>query len=80
MHFFGYILIGGSVILKEKSILQIILHGRIMSNKIKRQTIFNKSMKKCLIIRLAKHILLISHAKEQIGANICQKYCSKLSY
>ena len=37
-------------------------------------------MKECLISRLAKHILLIPHAKEQIGANICQKYCSKLSH
>ena len=37
-------------------------------------------MKKCFISRLAKHILLISHAKEQIGTNICQKYFSKLSY
>ena len=51
-----------------------------MSNKTKHQTIFNKSMKECLISRLAKHILLIPHAKEQIGANICQKYCSKLSH
>ena len=48
-----------------------------MSNKSKYQTIFNKSMKECLISRLAKHILLISHAKEQIGANIGQKYCLK---
>ena len=51
-----------------------------MSNKSKYQTMFNKSMKECLISRLAKHILLIPHAKKQIGANICQKYCSKLSY
>ena len=79
MHFFG-ILNSGSIILKEKTISQNILHGRIMSNKTKHQTIFNKSMKECLISRLAKHILLISHAKEQIGTNICQKYFSKLSY
>ena len=37
-------------------------------------------MKECLISRLAKHIPLIPHAEKQIGANICQKYCSKLSY
>ena len=48
------------------------------SCQIKHQTIFNKSMKECLISRLSKHLLLIPHAK--IGANICQKYCSKLSY
>ena len=30
-----------------------------MTNKTKRQTIFNQSMKECLISRLAKHILLI---------------------
>ena len=75
-----HIFYSGWVILKEKSISQIILHGRIMSNKTKHQTIFNKSMKECLISRLAKHILLIPCAKEQIGANNCQKHCSKLSY
>ena len=37
-------------------------------------------MTECVISRLTKHIFLIPHAKEQIGANICQKYCSKLSY
>ena len=77
MHFVG-ILNSGWVILKEKSISQIILHRRIMTNKTKRQTIFNQSMKECLISRFSKHILLIPHAKT--GANICQKYCSKLSY
>ena len=75
-----HIFYSGWVILKEKSISQIILHGRIMSNKTKHQTIFNKSMKECLFSRLAKHILLIPCAKEQIGANNCQKHCSKLSY
>ena len=77
MHFFG-ISNSGWVILKEKSLPKIILQWRIMSNKSKHQTIFNKSMKECLISRLSKHLLLIPHAK--IGANICQKYCSKLSY
>ena len=38
---------------------------------------FNMSMKECLISMLAKHILLIAHAKEQ---GFCQKHCSKLSY
>ena len=53
------------------------MHGKIMSNKAPNN--FNKSMKECLISGLAKHILLIPYAKEQIGANICQKYCQKLS-
>ena len=78
MHFLG-ILNSGLVILKDISISQIILHERIMSNKTKHQTIFNKSMKERLISGLAKHILLIPNAKEQIGADICQKYCQKLS-
>ena len=74
MHFFG-ILNSGWVILKEKSKSQIILQGRIMSNKTKHQTIFKKSMKEYLFSRLAKHILFIPHAI--IGANICQKHCLK---
>ena len=79
MHFVG-ILNSGWVILKEKSISQIIMHRRIMWHKTKHQTIFSKSMKECLISRLAKHTLLIARAKEQISANICQKYCLKWSY
>ena len=74
MLFFG-ILNSGCVILKEKSISLIILHGRIMSNKTKNQTTFDKSMKECLISRLAKHILLIPHAKEQIFVKSIAQNC-----
>ena len=70
-----HIFYSGWVILKEKSISQIILHGRIMSNKTKHQTIFNKSMKECLISRLAKHIFSILHAKEQIFVKSIAQNC-----